>query len=67
MTMIASTAAELAAITDAIDRSRQRMADLARPYLGSERDDILTAIYEVERTLLATQRALKRASRAVER
>ncbi|MDQ3312585.1 MAG: hypothetical protein M3517_10810 [Actinomycetota bacterium] len=65
--MIASTAAELAAITDAIDRSRQRMADLAQPYVGSERDDIVTAIYEVERTLLATQRALKRASRAVER
>jgi len=43
------------------------MADLARPYLGSERDDIVTVIYEVERTLLATQRALKRASRAVER
>ena len=65
--MIASTAAELAAITDSIDRSRQRMADLAQPYVGSERDDIVTAIYEVERTLLATQRALKRASRAVER
>jgi flavin-binding protein dodecin len=65
--MIASTAAELAAITDAIDRSRQRMADLAQPYVGSERDDIVTAIYEVERTLLAAQRALKRASRAVER
>ncbi len=65
--MIASTAAELAAITDAIDRSRQRMADLAQPYVGSERDDIVTAIYEVERTLMATQRALKRASRAVER
>ncbi|MDQ3176070.1 MAG: hypothetical protein M3Q72_00785 [Actinomycetota bacterium] len=65
--MIASTAAELAAITDAIDRSRQRMAGLAQPYVGSERDDIVTAIYEVERTLLATQRALKRASRAVER
>lgn len=65
--MIASTAAELAAISDSIDRSRQRMADLAQPYVGSARDDIVTAIYEVERTLLATQRALKRASRAVER
>ncbi len=64
--MTATTAAELASISDAVERSRQRISALAGPYVGTEREDIAAAIYEVERSLLAVQRALQRASRAVE-
>jgi hypothetical protein len=56
-----STAAELAALADTIGRSRNRVAGLAEPYLGSEREDIVAAVYEAERQLRGAERALQRA------
>jgi hypothetical protein len=61
-----STVAELSAAAEAIGGYRRRVSELARPYLGTERDDLVSAIYEAERSLQAAertiQRALKRAS-----
>jgi hypothetical protein len=56
-----STAAELAALADTVGRSRTRVAGLAEPYLGSEREDIVAAVYEAERQLRGAERALQRA------
>lgn len=60
-----STAAELAAVTETIERSRERVSALAEPYLGTERDDIVAALYEAERTLLGAERTLQRARKVV--
>lgn len=59
----ASLAAELSALTETIARSRERVAGLAEPYLGTEREDIVSALYEAERQLLTAERALERALR----
>jgi hypothetical protein len=56
-----STAAELAAVADTVGRYRQRVAGLAEPYLGSDREDIIAAVYEAERQLRGAERALQRA------
>jgi hypothetical protein len=59
--MSASTAAELSSIADAVGRYRDRVAGLAEPYLGTDREDVVTAVYEVERQLRGAERALHRA------
>lgn len=56
-----ATAAELGAVTDTVERSRSRVGQLAEPYLGGEREDVISAIYEAERALLGAERALHRA------
>jgi hypothetical protein len=56
-----STAAELAALADTLGRSRDRVVGLAEPYLGTEREDIVAAVYEAERQLRGAERALQRA------
>jgi len=61
-----TTANELHVITDTVDRQRARVASLAEPYLGTDRDDIVTTIHEAERQLLMAVRALRRAVRTVE-
>ena len=58
--------AELTAATDAISAYRQRVADLAPPHVGQERDDLVTAIYEAERALRVAERTLQRALRLAE-
>jgi hypothetical protein len=63
--MTASTAAELSSIADAVARYRDRVASLAEPYLGTEREDVVAAVYEVERQLLGAERALLRALKTV--
>ncbi len=60
-----STAAELAAITDHVAQYRARVADLAVPYVGTERDDVVTAIHEAERQLRNAERTLQRALKAI--
>lgn len=57
----ASTAADLAAVADTVERSRERVARLADPYLGTEREDVVAAIYEAERQLRSAERGLRRA------
>ncbi|MGB0113105.1 MAG: hypothetical protein WBP59_07770 [Ilumatobacteraceae bacterium] len=61
-----STAAELAAITDNVAQYRIRVANLAEPYFGTERDDLVTAIHEAERQLRNAERCLMRAIKAAE-
>ena len=61
MPAASSTAAELAALAETVGRSRQRVAGLAEPYLGTEREDIVAAVYEAERQLRGAERALQRA------
>jgi hypothetical protein len=56
-----ATAAELSAAADAIGGYRRRVGDLAGPFLGTERDDLVSAIYEAERSLRTAQRMLERA------
>jgi hypothetical protein len=63
----ASAAAELAVIADTIERHRERVAALVTPFLGTEREDVLTAIQEAERQLLIATRALRRAIKSLER
>jgi hypothetical protein len=58
-----ATAAELSAAVDAIASYQRRVSDLARPYLGTERDDLVAAIYEAERSLRSAERQLQRALR----
>ena len=62
-----STAAELSAAAEAVDRYRQRVAELATPHLGSEREDLLSAIFEAERALRSAHRLLTRAAKVATR
>ena len=59
-----STAAELATIADKIAQYRARVADLAEPFVGSEREDLVVAIHEAERQLRNAERGVLRALRA---
>jgi hypothetical protein len=58
-----TTAAELAAAADAVERYRARVADLAQTHLGTDREDLVVAIYEAERALRTSQRLLLRAAK----
>lgn len=62
-----STAAELAAVTDHVERIRERVAHLAEPWVPTGREDVTTTLYEAERQLLMARRALRRALDVVER
>jgi hypothetical protein len=62
----ASTAAELASIADNVAQFRDRVAGLAEPWLGSDREDLVTAIHEAERQLRNAERAVIRARRVAE-
>jgi hypothetical protein len=61
MSNATATAAELSAAAEAIGNYQRRVAALAAPHLGSERDDLVTAIYEAERSLRTAERLLQRA------
>jgi cob(I)alamin adenosyltransferase len=60
---IQSAAAQLAIIADSIGQYRTRVADLAQPFVGTTRDDLVTAIHEAERQLRNAERGLIRAAR----
>lgn len=61
-----STAAELAAIGDNVAQYRTRVADLADRFIGTERDDVVTAIHEAERQLRNAERTIVRALRVLD-
>jgi hypothetical protein len=63
----ATAAAELAVIADTIERHRERVAALVTPFVGTERDDVVTTIHEAERQLLIAARALRRTIKSLER
>ena len=58
---VGATAAELSAAAEAIATYRRRVGDLAAPLLGTEHDDLVSAIYEAERSLGTAERVLQRA------
>lgn len=62
---LATLAAELSSVTEAVTRTRHRVADLADPFRGTEHDDVVLAIYEAERLLRGAERALERTTRAI--
>lgn len=63
MTASESTAVELSTIAESVGRSRGRVAALAEPWIGTERDDLVTVIHEAERQLRTAERTLLRAVR----
>lgn len=58
---VAATGAELSAAAEAIAAYQRRVAALAGPHLGSDREDLVAAIYEAERALRTAERHLQRA------
>ena len=60
---IQSAATQLAIIADGVAQYRTRVADLAQPFVGTTRDDLVTAIHEAERQLRNAERGLIRAAR----
>ena len=59
-------ATELHVIADTIDRQRARVGAIAEPFLGAERDDIVTTVHEAERERLLASRALRRSIKTLE-
>jgi hypothetical protein len=62
----ASAANELHVIADTIERQRERVAAIAEPFLGTEREDVVVTVQEAERQLLIAVRALRRAIKTLE-
>ena len=65
---LSSIAAELAVISDAVDRYGQRITDLVQRDLprhdpDGRHDDLLAALHEAERSLRVAHRGLTRAQR----
>ena len=58
---VGATAAELSAAAEAVASYRRRVGGLAAPLLGTEHDDLVSAIYEAERSLGTAERVLQRA------
>lgn len=56
-----SVHAELSALAELVGRARSRVADLAEPFVGTEREDIALAAHEAERLLMQSERSLQRA------
>ena len=61
-----SAAAELHVITDTVEQQRDRVGAIAEPFLGTEREDVVTTVHEAERQLLIATRALRRAIKTLE-
>lgn len=62
-----SASAELQVIADTIERQRERVASVAEPFRGTEREDIVALVLEAERQLLIANRALRRAIKTLDR
>ena len=59
--------AEMHVISDTLERQRERIAAIAEPFLGTEREDVVTAVHEAERQLMMATRALRRAIKTLDR
>ncbi len=64
---LASAASELRVVADTIERHRERVAGLAVPFLGTDREDVMIAIQEAERQLLIAGRTLRRTIKTLEK
>ena len=58
---VEATTAELSAAAEAVGSYQRRVGALAAPHLGTEREDLVAAIYEAERALRTAERSLQRA------
>jgi hypothetical protein len=58
-----TTIAELNVLVEHFERYRERVAALAVPHLGTDRDDLVAVIYEAERSILTASRTLRRAAK----
>lgn len=59
----ATTAAELSAAAEAVGSYQRRVGGLAADFREGERDDLVNAIYEAERSLVIAERTIRRALR----
>ncbi len=59
--MSSSLRAEISSIATTVGELRRRVASMASPLLGTDRDDLVAALYEAERGLVAAGRHLDRA------
>ena len=66
-TSLSGALAELTAIADLIERQRERVAGIAEPFLGTDREDVITTVHEAERQLLMSSRSLRRAIKTLEK
>ena len=55
-----SVGPQLSSVATALDELTQRITDMAESLSGSERDDIATTLFEVERALRSAGRSLDR-------
>lgn len=55
-----SSGAELSSINTALEGLTQRISGFADSLAGTERDDLATGLYEVERSLSTAQRRLEK-------
>ena len=58
-----TTGAELSAAAEAVTSYQRRIGELVGRHLGSEREDLIAAIYEAERALRNAGRLLERAAK----
>jgi len=55
---MSSSAAELSSLATALDELTRRVTAIADRYAGASRDDLATALYQVERALVGASRSL---------
>jgi hypothetical protein len=53
-----SAGPELSSISSALEGLTKRIASIAEQYSGTQRDDLATTLYDVERNLQGAQRRL---------
>lgn len=56
----------LRVIADTVEHQRDRVAGIAEPFLGTDREDVVTMVHEAERQLLLAVRAIRRAIKTIE-
>jgi len=61
---VVALSAELTALEEYLARARDRVESLINPLRSTEREDIISPLYESERLLRSAERAISRAERA---
>lgn len=65
--MSSSIHAEVSSIADSVGGLRQRVAAIAPSLAGGGAEDLLSALFEAERSLTGAERQLERAKRLTQR
>ena len=61
---VVALSAELTALEEYLARARDRVESLINPLRSTEREDIISPLYESERLLRSAERAISRTERA---